>query len=207
MFSRKHASHFNSNDAGQREAKINELKSAIGPLSARTEKYCSEACLTRYLEARNWNVIKSKKMLEESLKWRATYRPEDIRWNTKSHDGQVRFLVYALENAILSLPEGQEKMAIKYFLDPRSIEKLNFVYLKDEESMKVLYKCIDPEVLPVEFGGRNSVAYNHEDYSKLMMEDDIKTSTFWADDAKTVKHGPLIADVMPQSSQIAAKAS
>ncbi|TKV91642.1 hypothetical protein SEVIR_9G110000v4 [Setaria viridis] len=295
MFRRKHASHFNSSDTEQREAKINELKSALGPLSARCEKYCSEACLTRYLEARNWNVAKSKKMLEESLKWRAAYRPEDIRWpdvsveaetgkmyranfrdkegrtvvimrptkeNTTSHDGQIRFLVYVLENAILNLHEGQEKMvwlidftgwtmahatpiktarectsilqnyyperlataflfnppkvfetfykAVKYFLDPRSIEKLNFVYLKDEESMKVLYSCIDPEVLPVEFGGRKNVVYNHEDYSKLMLEDDIKTSSFWADDAKPVNHvarGTLVADATPQSSVIAAKAS
>jgi hypothetical protein len=59
---------------------INELKVALGPLSARGEKYCSEACLKRYLEARNWNVAKSRKMLEESLKWRAAYRPEDIHW-------------------------------------------------------------------------------------------------------------------------------
>jgi hypothetical protein len=36
--------------------------------------------LARYLEARNWNVAKARKMLEESLKWRAAYRPEDIRW-------------------------------------------------------------------------------------------------------------------------------
>ncbi|CAN6322779.1 unnamed protein product [Urochloa humidicola] len=295
MFRRKHASHFNSNDAEKREAKINELKSALVPLSARGEKYCSEACLTRYLEARNWNVTKSKKMLEESLKWRATYRPEDIRWpdvsveaetgkmyrasfqdkegraviimrptkeNTKTHDGQIRFLVYVLENAILSLPEGQDKMvwlidftgwtmahatpvktvrectsilqnyyperlaiaflvnppkvfetfyrAVKYFLDPRSIEKLNFVYLKDEESMKVLYKCIDPEVLPVDFGGRSNVEYNNEDYSKLMLEDDMKTLSFWADDSKTVNHvasGTFVPDVTHQSSLIAAKAS
>lgn len=67
-------------DTNRSYEQINELKSAIGTLSARSEKYCSEACLTRYLEARNWNVTKSKKMLEESLKWRATYRPEDIRW-------------------------------------------------------------------------------------------------------------------------------
>jgi hypothetical protein len=59
---------------------IKELKAALGPLSCCSEKYCSEACLTRYLEARNWNVTKSKKMLEESLKWREAYRPEDIRW-------------------------------------------------------------------------------------------------------------------------------
>ncbi|WVZ60337.1 hypothetical protein U9M48_010380 [Paspalum notatum var. saurae] len=240
---------------------INELKSAVGPLSARGEKYCSDTCLTRYLEARNWNVTKSRKMLEESLKWRAAYRPEDIRWNTTSHDGQVRFLVYVLENAILNLTEGQDKMvwlidftgwtmahatpiktarectsilqnhyperlgiaflynppkvfeafykAVKYFLDPRSIEKLNFVYQKDEESMQALYKCIDPEVLPVEFGGKNNVVYNHEEYSKSMLQDDIKTSRFWEDDAKIVNHainGTFVPDVAPQSSLIAAKA-
>ncbi|KAL6637748.1 hypothetical protein ACP70R_025320 [Stipagrostis hirtigluma subsp. patula] len=296
MFRRKHP-HFNSNDAEQREAKVNELKAALGPLSARGEKYCSEACLKRYLEARNWNVTKSRKMLEESLKWRTACRPEDIRWpdvsveaetgkmyrasfqdregrtvvimrpskqNTSSHEGQVRFLVYVLENAILSLPEDQEKMVwlidftgwtlanatpiktarecvnilqnhyperlesaflfnppkvfetfwkvIKIFLDPRTKEKVNFVYLKDEESMKAMHKYIDPEVLPAEFGGKDSGVYNHEEYSKMMMNDDVKTASFWADDAKTdsVNHainGSLVPEVTPQSSLIAAKAS
>lgn len=71
---------------------IRELKTALGPLSARGEKYCSKACLKRYLEARNWDVAKSRKMLEESLKWRATYRPEDIRWVKSS----LRFAIHAL---------------------------------------------------------------------------------------------------------------
>jgi hypothetical protein len=30
--------------------------------------------------------------------------------NTTSHEGQIRFLVYVLENAILNLPDNQEKM-------------------------------------------------------------------------------------------------
>jgi hypothetical protein len=30
--------------------------------------------------------------------------------NTSSHEGQVQHLVYTLENAVLSLPEGQDKM-------------------------------------------------------------------------------------------------
>lgn len=59
---------------------VNELKDALGPLSGRSLQYCSEACLKRYLEARNWNVDKSKKMLEETLRWRSTYKPEEIRW-------------------------------------------------------------------------------------------------------------------------------
>ena len=59
---------------------INELKAAIGPLTGRSLRYSSDACFRRYLEARNWNVDKSKKMLEETLKWRSTFKPEDIRW-------------------------------------------------------------------------------------------------------------------------------
>ena len=59
---------------------INELKAAIGPLTGRSLQYSSDACFRRYLEARNWNVDKSKKMLEETLKWRSTFKPEDIRW-------------------------------------------------------------------------------------------------------------------------------
>ena len=57
-----------------------ELRAALGPLSGRSLRYCTDACLKRYLEARNWNVDKAKKMLEETLKWRATYKPEEIRW-------------------------------------------------------------------------------------------------------------------------------
>ncbi|RLN41654.1 hypothetical protein C2845_PM01G29930 [Panicum miliaceum] len=241
---------------------INELKAALGPLSARGEKYCSVACLARYLEARNWNVAKARKMLEESLKWRAAYRPEDIRWNTSSHEGQIRFLVYTLENACLNLPEGQEKMVwlidftgwtmanavpiktaretanilqnhyperlavaflfnppkvfetfwkvVRYFLDPRSIEKVKFVHLKDEESMKVMHKYIDPKVLPVEFGGMSDVVYNHEQYSELMTKDDIKTANIWGEDAKAdhanhVISGPLVPEPRPSCFLIYAK--
>ena len=59
---------------------VTELKAALGPLSGRGLQYCSDACLKRYLEARSWNVDKAKKMLEETLRWRSTYKPEEIRW-------------------------------------------------------------------------------------------------------------------------------
>lgn len=71
---------FSISDTTIRSEQIDELKSALQPLSARGEKYCNEACFTRYLKARDWNVAKSKKMLEDSLKWRTAYRPEDICW-------------------------------------------------------------------------------------------------------------------------------
>lgn len=59
---------------------INELKAAIGPLSGRSMQFCTDACFRRYLDARNGNVDKSKKMLEETLKWRSSYKPEEISW-------------------------------------------------------------------------------------------------------------------------------
>lgn len=59
---------------------INELKAAIGPLTGRNSLYCTNECFKRYLEARNWNLDKSKKMLEDTLKWRSSFKPEEIRW-------------------------------------------------------------------------------------------------------------------------------
>jgi hypothetical protein len=83
---------------------------------------------------------------------------------------------------------------------------VNFVYLKDEGSMKVMHKYIDPEVLPVEFGGKSSVVYNHE-YSELMTKDDIKAASFWEQMEKLTNHvtnGTLAHEVTPRLSPIAA---
>lgn len=61
---------------------VSELRTALGHLSGpRSQKYCSDGCLRRYLEIRNWNVEKAKKMLEGTLKWRSIYKPEEILWH------------------------------------------------------------------------------------------------------------------------------
>lgn len=126
----------------QENAKVEELFFALGPLSGPAKLFCSDACLKRYLRARNWSVQKAKSMLEETLKWRALYKPEHIKWeevsveaetgkmyrasfsdlhgrpvilmipgnqNTNSHDGQLRHLVYCMENATIHLPPNQEQ--------------------------------------------------------------------------------------------------
>ncbi|XP_072990698.1 phosphatidylinositol transfer protein PDR16-like isoform X2 [Typha latifolia] len=295
MFRWKHSSLVNQvDDTEQQEAKINKLRAAIGPLSERSSCYCTEACLRRYLEARNWNVDKAKKMLEESLKWRSTYKPEEIRWhevasegetgkvyranfhdqegrtvlvlrpgkqNTSSHDNQLRHLVYLLENAILNLPEGQEQMVwmidftgwsltnsvpikvaretanilqnhyperlasallfnppkvfetfwkvVKYFLDTKTYHKVIFVYSKNEESIKFMHKNFDPEILPMEFGGKNKAHYDHEEFSKMMMEDEIKSASLWGLDEKPSNQNPVTngysaSGGVPESSYISA---
>jgi hypothetical protein len=99
---------------------------------------------------------------------------------------------------------------LKVFVDQKTMQKLHFVYKENEESMKKLYKHIDPEVLPVDFGGKNNVVYNHEDYSKLMTKDDTKTASFWEEgDGNHVMNGHTVSDseVTPQSSLVVDKAS
>jgi hypothetical protein len=53
------------------------LEAALGPLSAHSEDYCTVSCLKRQKPV---IVAKLRKMLEERLKWREAYMPEeDIR--------------------------------------------------------------------------------------------------------------------------------
>jgi hypothetical protein len=64
----------------EEQVKVNELRAALGPLTRRAEIFATDACLRRYLRARNWNVKKSEKMLRDTLHWRSVYKPEEIRW-------------------------------------------------------------------------------------------------------------------------------
>lgn len=272
------------NDSLQKDEKVSELRAELGPLSGRSLKYCTDGCLRRYLEARNWNVDKAKKMLEESLKWRSTYKPEEIRWhevahegetgkvsranfhdrfgrtvlimrpgkqNTTSAEGNVRHLVYLIENSILNLSEGQESMswlidftgwtlrtqvpvrtaldiinvlqnhyperlavaflynpprifeafwkAIKYFLDPKTFEKVKFVYPKNKDSVELMTTFFDVDNLPSEFGGKATLNYDHEEFSRMMAEDDVKTAKFWGlvDKPHNPSNGHVVAEATP----------
>ncbi|KAG6547522.1 hypothetical protein Mapa_010970 [Marchantia paleacea] len=127
----------------EEQAKVKELRTLLGPLSGRSLLFCRDDCLARYLRARSWHVKKADKMLKEAIKWRASYKPEEVRWdevskeaetgkvyranfvdklgrsvlvmrpgnqNTTDHNGQIKQLVYTIENAIINLPPDQEQM-------------------------------------------------------------------------------------------------
>ncbi|GLU04427.1 hypothetical protein SLE2022_215760 [Rubroshorea leprosula] len=282
---RSNSHHDQENDLLHSESKVKELRAELGPLSGRSSLYCTDASLRRYLEARNWNIEKSKKMLEESLKWRSTYKPEDIRWyqvavesetgklyragfhdrhgrtvlilrpgkqNTTSLDDQMRQLVYMIENAILNLPEGQEQMSwlidftgwtlstsvpiksaretvnilqnhyperlaiaflynpprifeafwkiVKYFLDAKTFQKVKFVYPNNNDSVELMKSYFDEENLPIEFGGKAELQYNHEEFSKLMVQDDVKSANLWGSDDKlqSIVNGNSGAEVVSE---------
>ncbi len=61
-------------------SQVNELRAAIGPLTGHANVYATDACLKRYLRARNWNIKKAEKMLRDSLHWRSVFKPEEIQW-------------------------------------------------------------------------------------------------------------------------------
>jgi hypothetical protein len=112
-------------------------------LTPKERKFCDEACLCRYLRARDWNLNKSYKMLRDTLKWREEFKVEQItaehvkeeaktgkmfkrghdalgrptvymtpqRENSKNYTKNLQLLVYTIERAIDSLPEGVEQMS------------------------------------------------------------------------------------------------
>ncbi|KAI3996478.1 hypothetical protein MKX01_001316 [Papaver californicum] len=84
--------------------------------------------------------------------------------NTYSTSGQIKILVYCMENAIMNLPPGKEQMLVKPFFVATTSSKIKFVYSNDPESQK----------LESAFGGKNPKGFDHREYGETMREDDKK---------------------------------
>lgn len=78
-----------------------------------------------------------------------------------------------------------DMQVVKYFLDPKTFQKVKFVYPKNKESVDIMQSCFDVDNLPTEFGGKATMKYDHQEFSRLMVEDDVKTAKFWGLDQKT----------------------
>lgn len=59
---------------------INDVRKILGPIANKFPVLYSDASISRYLRARNWNTKKAAKMLKNTLKWRLEFKPEKIRW-------------------------------------------------------------------------------------------------------------------------------
>ncbi|KAL5579206.1 hypothetical protein UlMin_011648 [Ulmus minor] len=92
-------------------------------------------------------------MLEETIKWRSTYKSVLIlrpaKQNTASLDNRMRHLVYLLENAILNLLEDQEQMA--WLMDFTSTTLSTSVPIKSARETIHLLRNHYPERLDVAF--------------------------------------------------------
>ncbi|KAL0432720.1 UNVERIFIED_CONTAM: CRAL-TRIO domain-containing protein C23B6.04c [Sesamum latifolium] len=162
--------------------------------------------------------------------------------NSKSIKGQIKYLVYCMENAILNLPEDQEQMvwlidfhgfsmsnisikvtretahvlqehyperlglAILYdapkifepfwmvakpFLEPKTANKVKFVYSDDPNTNKIMDDLFDMELVESAFGGKDDADFDITKYAERMREDDKKIPLFWKAD------GSLAATSLP----------
>ncbi|KAG7973930.1 hypothetical protein I3843_06G020400 [Carya illinoinensis] len=152
------------------------------------------------------------------------------RQNTKSTKGQIKYLVYCMENAIVNLPPGQEQMVwlidfegfnlsnisvkltretahvlqdryperlglailynppkffepfwmvVKPFLEPKTYNKVKFVYSDDVSAKKIMEDLFDMDQLESAFGGKGDISFDINKYAERMREDDKKMSSFW----------------------------
>ncbi|KAK1406768.1 hypothetical protein QVD17_38376 [Tagetes erecta] len=82
-------------------------------------RYCSDASISRYLRARNWNVKKAVKMFEASLIWRMSYKPEEILWEhvaAEAETGKIYRSSFKDKNGRVVLvmrPRAQNSKSIK----------------------------------------------------------------------------------------------
>ncbi|KAK3159123.1 hypothetical protein QOZ80_2AG0146010 [Eleusine coracana subsp. coracana] len=123
--------------------------------------------------------------------------------NTKNANGQVKYLVYCMENAILNLPpdvlQGHypERLGIailynapKFFesfwkvasplLEKKTFNKVRFVYSDRPDTMKIIDDLFNMDELEAAFGGKNPTTFNINDYAVRMREDDKKMPLFWS---------------------------
>ncbi|KAI9106822.1 hypothetical protein K1719_022350 [Acacia pycnantha] len=240
----------------EQQAKINEVRRLIGPLSV--------------------------KMLEQTLKWRASYKPEEIQWEEVSHEAetgkiyrsnyidkhgrtvlvmrpsrqnskstkeQIKYLVYCMENAILNLPPDQEQMVwlidfegfnltnisvkltretahvlqdhyperlglailfnppkffepffmmVKPLLEPKTYNKVKFVYSDGQSTKKIMEDLFDMDSLESAFGGNDVTGFDIDKYAERMKADDKKMPSFWTrtDSPSSVpKAGPSLDSI------------
>lgn len=98
---------------------------------------------------------------------------------------------------------------VKYFLDTKTFHKVKFVYPNNKDSVELMKQYFDEENLPKEFGGKAMLEYNHEDFSKLMAQDDVKTAALWGSDNKP-QHAATVhsgAEVAPEPASLTSPAS
>lgn len=96
--------------------------------------------------------------------------------------------------------------AVKYLLDAKTFQKVKFVYPKDKNSVELMSTYFDVENLPTEFGGKATMNYDHEEFSRLMYQDDVKSANVWGFGEKlqhVVGNGHPATEVPPEPACLA----
>eukprot|EP00850_Spirogloea_muscicola_P018964 SM000180S03489 [mRNA] locus=s180:36955:38891:- [translate_table: standard] len=68
---------------------------------------------------------------------------------------------------------------IRPFIDSKTAKKVRFIYAKGSQSTRLLEELFDLDKLDQQFGGKKPWSYDHEAYSKLRKQDDLKQAEHW----------------------------
>lgn len=86
------------------------------------------------------------------------------------------------------------------------------MYPKNKDSVELMSSYFDVDNLPTEFGGRATLQYDHEEFSRQMAQDDVKAAKFWGFDKQQQQqpnglHGLSGAEIAPEPESLAPPAS
>ncbi|XP_074262988.1 uncharacterized protein LOC141585837 [Silene latifolia] len=67
---------------------------------------------------------------------------------------------------------------VKPFLEPKTRNKVKFVYADDANSIKIMEEIFNMDQLEPSFGGKSTESFDIQKYAQRMKEDDVKKHTF-----------------------------
>ncbi|KAL2502013.1 Sec14p-like phosphatidylinositol transfer family protein [Forsythia ovata] len=144
--------------------------------------------------------------------------------NTQAVEGQIKYLVYCMENAISNLNPSQEQMdryperlglailynppkvfesfwlLVKPFLEHKTYKKVKFVYSDQPQSMKIMEALFDMDKLESAFGGKSTENFDYQAYAKRMKEEEKKMSD--ASDASTSDQMSVVSELQQSESLV-----
>lgn len=68
---------------------------------------------------------------------------------------------------------------VKPFLEPKTYNKVRFVYSDDVNTKKIMEDLFDMDKLEAAFGGNDTCGFDINKYAERMKEDDTKMPTMW----------------------------
>ena len=69
---------------------------------------------------------------------------------------------------------------VKPFLEPKTRNKVKFVYSDDASTKKIIEDLFDMEHLDSAFGGKSNAGFDITKYAERMKEDDKRMPAFWS---------------------------
>ena len=89
---------------------------------------------------------------------------------------------------------------IKPFLEPKTCNKVKFVYSNDPNAKKIMEDVFDMDKLESAFGGNDTVGFNINKYAERMREDDKKIPSFWTRDGHPSRAlQPILTNELPSA--------